>query len=54
MTWGSNASYDKVTCPWCKSQMIDDEDSWPTSHMKHCFKRPEPSLWRWFKKLFFG
>ncbi len=51
MTWGSNASYDKVTCPWCGDQMIDDADTWPTSHMKYCFKRPS-ALWRWWKRNF--
>lgn len=54
MTWGSNASYDKVSCPWCGKRMIDDRDKWPTTHMDYCFKRPDPTIWERFKKLLFG
>jgi hypothetical protein len=36
MTWGSNASCDRVPCPHCGESMIDDADQWPTSHMKEC------------------
>jgi hypothetical protein len=36
MTWGSNPTYDTVTCPWCKGTMKDDMGCWPTTHMERC------------------
>ncbi len=48
MGWGSNCT-DKADarCPWCRSTMIDDRDSWPTTHMLYrCRNR---TLWNRFK-----
>ncbi len=48
MGWGSNCT-DKADarCPWCRSTMIDDRDSWPTTHMlSRCRNR---TLWNRFK-----
>lgn len=45
MTWGSNASYGTIRCPFCKGDMIDDEDSGPSSHEKICAKRT------WWRRL---
>lgn len=51
MTWGSNASYDKLPCPYCGWTMIDDSDEWPTSHMIECHKRPKFRVARFLRRL---
>lgn len=43
MTWGSNATFDPVPCPYCGQLMVDDTEQWPTSHMRICERR---SWWR--------
>ncbi len=47
MTWGSNCTGKRDTrCPWCNSTMVDDRDTWPTTHMEYrCRKR---TLWNRF------
>lgn len=39
MTWGCNASFAKVNCPYCLGTMIDDRDDGETTHMIKCPKR---------------
>lgn len=36
MAWGDSASYDKMPCPWCGAEMVDDRSNWPTTHMQEC------------------
>lgn len=51
MTWGSNASFDLIPCPYCCNPMRDDMDAHPTTHMMECPKRPR-SLYERLKEIF--
>jgi hypothetical protein len=52
MTWGSNATFQKMPCIWCGADQIDDRDEWPTTHMMRCPKRPRFGRWGKLSAMF--
>ena len=51
MTWGSSAQYGKAPCPYCGTEMVDDDDDLGFSHLYECPLRPKPFMSRWYAPI---
>lgn len=39
MTWGSNATFVEMNCPWCGGRMVDDANNGLSTHQRTCGTR---------------